>query len=152
MPARMTFEWSQQETNTHQDHVIAHLLGATVLGYFGTEQAIHLLLDMGFIWTLYVDGEMGLLPQGVAISELEVEEGLRALLQEEARALQEHGRWAQGLRAFTIAPVDCQITEVTLEARGREELRILVSGEEGSLAIETSLTTGEAQVHGISPD
>ncbi len=148
----MSFEWSPQETGTHQDHVIAHLLGATVLAYFATEQAVHLLLDMGFIWTVYVDAEMGLLPQGVAISELEVEEGLRALLQEEARALQEHGRWAQGMRAFTIAPVDCLITEVSLEARGREGLRILVSGEDESLAIESSLTTGEMQVHAISAD
>ncbi|HEX8138556.1 MAG TPA: hypothetical protein VF544_13395 [Pyrinomonadaceae bacterium] len=148
----MTSEWSPQETNTHQDHVIAHLLGATVLGYFETEQAVHLLLDMGFIWTVYVDGEMGLLPQGVAIAELEVEEGLRAMLREETQALHDRGLWAQGLRAFTIAPVECLITEVTLEARGREELRILVSGEEGSLAIETSLITGEVQVHGISPN
>jgi hypothetical protein len=145
----MTFEWSPQETGTHQDHVIAHVLGATVLAYFETEQAVHLLLDMGFIWTVYVDGEMGLLPEGVAVSELEVEESVRSLLKEEAQALHDYGLSAEGLRAFTIAPVDCLITEVSLEARGPEERRILVAGEEGSLAIETSLTTGEVQVYGI---
>ena len=146
----MAFEWSPQETGTHQDHVIAHVIGATVLGYFGTEEAVHLLLDMGFIWTIYVDGEMGLLPQGVALSELEVEEGARALLREEAQALHDHGFEVEGLRAFTVAPVACLITEVSLGARGREERRILVAGEDGSLAIETSLITGEVLVHGIS--
>ena len=27
-------EWTVAETNTHQDHVIAHVIGATVVGYF----------------------------------------------------------------------------------------------------------------------
>jgi hypothetical protein len=145
----MAFEWLQQETGTHQDHVIAHVIGATVLGYFRTEQAVHLLLDMGFIWTIYVDGEMGLLPQGVAISELEIEDGVRSLLREEAQALQDSGGEVEGLRAFGIAPVACLITEVSLEARGPEERRILVAGEDASLAIETSLVTSEVVVRGI---
>ncbi|MEA2172806.1 MAG: hypothetical protein QOD00_398, partial [Blastocatellia bacterium] len=30
----MMTEWLDQETSMHQDHVIAHVIGATVLGYF----------------------------------------------------------------------------------------------------------------------
>jgi hypothetical protein len=148
--AEMTFEWSPQETGRHQDHVIAHVIGASVLGYFRTEQAVHLLLDMGFIWTIYVDGEMGLLPQAVAIKELETDEPVRARLRREAEALQDYADAAEGLTEFTASPVECLITEVSLEARGDDERRILVAGEEAVLAIETSLATGEVRVQAIA--
>jgi hypothetical protein len=141
----MAVDWSPQETSTHQDHVIAHVIGATVLGYFRTEQAIQLLMDIGFIWMIYVDGEMGLLPQAVAISELEVDEDVRARLRRESQLLQEDGSAAEGLREFTVAPFDCLITEVSFEACD-DERRILIACEEASLIIETSLLTGEARV------
>ncbi|HEX8143228.1 MAG TPA: hypothetical protein VF553_11575 [Pyrinomonadaceae bacterium] len=141
----MTVDWSPLTTSTHQDHVVAHVIGATVLGYFKTEQAIHLLLDMGFIWMIYVDCEMGLLPQSVAISELEVDEDVRSRLGREAQRLHDDGRAAEGLLEFSAAPADCLITEVSLEARG-DERRILIRGEESTLAIETSLVTGEARL------
>src|SRR2546426_204916 len=68
---RTSMHWTELETSTHQDHVIKHVLGATVLGWCIAGDAAHLLLDIGFLWTVYLDGEMNLLPQGVAISELE---------------------------------------------------------------------------------
>ncbi|HEX8774339.1 MAG TPA: hypothetical protein VF735_12245 [Pyrinomonadaceae bacterium] len=145
----MTFDWSPQETSTHQDHVIAHVIGATVLGYFNTEQAIHLLLDIGFIWTIYVDGEMGLLPQPVAISELEMSEGVRARLRDEAERLLEQGGAADGLREFKASPADCLIVEVSLEA-SHEGHRILIRGEHASILLETSLATGETSVRALS--
>src|SRR6267142_3261126 len=67
-------DWTERETTKHQDHVIAHVLGTTVLGWCIAGDAAHLLLDIGFLWTIYLDGEMNLLPQGVAISELEGDE------------------------------------------------------------------------------
>src|SRR5438309_2708465 len=70
--------WTELETSTHQDHVIKHVLGATVLGWFIAGEAAHLLLDIGFLWTIYLDGEMNLLPQGVAIAELDSEEATGA--------------------------------------------------------------------------
>lgn len=143
----MSLDWEPQETGRHQDHVIAHVIGATVLGFFKTDQAIHILLDIGFIWTIHVDGEMGLLPQPVAISELDVDSEIRARLREDVDSLQRDGRDAEGLAEFTAAPVDCLIAEVTFEARGHER-RILITGEEASLAIETSLVTGE--VHALA--
>jgi hypothetical protein len=145
----VTLDWLPQETSTHQDHVIAHVIGATVLGYFSSEHAIHLLLDIGFIWMIYVDGEMGLLPQSVAIAELEVDENVRARLRHEAQVLHDDGLAAEGLLEFNAAPADCLIVEVGLEAR-EDERRILIKGEEASLVIETSIVTGEAHVQVIS--
>jgi hypothetical protein len=147
--AAMTFDWSPHETSTHQDHVIAHVIGATVLGYFNTEQAIHLLLDIGFIWTIYVDGEMGLLPQSLAINELEVDADVRARLREETDSLQGQGGAADGLVEFKASPAGCLIVEVSLLARDQER-RIFIRGEESSIAIETSLATGEARVRAVS--
>lgn len=62
--------WRPAETNTHQDHVIAHIIGASVLGYFVWDETAFLLLDIGFIWNIYLDGEMGLRPETLAMSEL----------------------------------------------------------------------------------
>ena len=70
----MKTEWTFAETNTHQDHVIAHVIGATVLGHFVWDETAYLLLDIGFIWNIYLDGEMGLVPQSQAIAELKASE------------------------------------------------------------------------------
>jgi len=145
----MTVDWSPHETSTHQDHVIAHVIGATVLGYFTTEQAIHLLLDIGFIWMIYVDGEMGLLLQSVAINELEVDEDVRARLREETQRLHDDGVTTEGLVEYEAPPADCLIVEVSLEARD-EERRIFIRGEQSSLTIETSLVTSEVRVQAVS--
>ena len=59
--------WTMAETNTHQDHVIAHVIGATPLGHFIWDETAYIVLDIGFIWNIYLDMQMGLLPQGVAI-------------------------------------------------------------------------------------
>ncbi len=39
------FIWQPNDTTTHQDHVIAHVIGATVLGYFVFEEALYILLE-----------------------------------------------------------------------------------------------------------
>src|SRR5678815_87061 len=65
--------WIPRQTNTHQDHVIAHVLDATVLGSFVFDEALYILLDIGFVWTIFLDGEMGLLPHPVAINELDID-------------------------------------------------------------------------------
>lgn len=143
----MADDWTPRETSTHQDHVIAHAIGATILGYFMIEQAIAILLDIGFIWTIYVDGEMGLLPQSVMISELEVDAETRVGLREDMQLLETHGPSAEGLAHFKAAPADCLIAEVSFDARGEDERRILIACEESCLAIETSLLTGEVSVH-----
>jgi len=34
--------WRAAETNTHQDHVIAHVIGATPLSYFIWDETVYL--------------------------------------------------------------------------------------------------------------
>src|SRR5207237_1820528 len=123
--------WSPLETTTHQEHVIKHVIGATVLGWFIAGEAAHLLLDMGFLWTIYLDGEMNLLPQGVAIPELDADElngADKAALAFDAELFLKEGREADGLERFTAAPVECLITAVELFAS--ESDRCLVVGDE----------------------
>ena len=43
--------WTELETSTYQDHVIKHVLGATVLGWVVIADAMHVLLDVGLLWT-----------------------------------------------------------------------------------------------------
>src|SRR6266542_4049651 len=103
---RDSSEWSRLETTTHQEHVIKHVVGATVLGWFIAGEAAHLLLDIGFLWTIYLDGEMNLLPQGVAISELDADELTSADKTElafDAQLLLSEGPDAAGLKRFTAS-------------------------------------------------
>src|SRR5260370_32353455 len=105
-------DWNQLETTTHQDHVIAHVLGATVLGWFIAGEAAHLLLDIGFLWTIYLDGEMNLLPHGVAIPEMDADDLTSADKTEvafDAQLLLSEGRDEVGLKRFIAAPVECLV-------------------------------------------
>jgi hypothetical protein len=140
----MSPEWEPHDTSTHQDHVIAHVLGATVLGYFEHDQAAHLVLDIGFIWTIFADGEMGLVPQTMAISELDLEGDAREELRADVQALH-NGPEPAGLRRVTPAPDQCLVTEVGFHASG-ERRRLTITGEASSLVIDTSLLTGEIHV------
>lgn len=141
----MTDQWIPEETSTHQDHVIAHVIGATVLGYFVHEEALHLLLDIGFIWTVYLDGQMVLLPQSVAIDELEAVAETRAQLNREVERLEREGRGAEELRHITPVLEECLITEVRFFAND-DRRRLILTGEETSLVIETSLSTARIEI------
>src|SRR5437870_3315002 len=84
-------DWHVKETTTHQDHVIAHVIGALILGHFVLDEALHIVLDMGFVWTIYVDGQMALLPQTVAIEDLETTEAMKSELKHELVLLMREG-------------------------------------------------------------
>lgn len=106
--------WTVAETNKHQDHVIAHVIGATPLHYFIWDETAYLDLDIGFIWNIYLDMEMGLVPHRLAMSELGVDPELTDL--------------------------DCgPIKSVELFADG-DERRLELNCESGRVAIETSLS------------
>lgn len=140
--------WIESETTKHQDHVIAHVLGATVLGWLIAGESAHLLLDIGFLWTIYLDGEMNLLPQGVAISELDAAEITSADKTElvfDAQLLLSEGREAVGLQRFTAAPVDCLITAVEFFA-SQSDRRIFIKGEQENIDVLTSLESAEVSV------
>jgi len=141
-------DWTESETTKHQDHVIAHVVGATVLGWLIAGEAAHLLLDIGFLWTIYLDGEMNLLPQGVALPELDASEisiADKAELAFDAQLLLSEGREAGGLKRFIAAPVECLITAVDVFAANSER-RLVVRGEIANIEIETSLESDEVRI------
>ncbi len=120
--------WTAAETNTHQDHVIAHVIGATPLGHFIWDETAYVLLDIGFIWNIYLDMEMGLVPQSLAIAEL------------------------NELRAFVDQANDTStgpIESVELFENGNER-RLVLNCESGKLVIETSLTDRWTRIEAAS--
>jgi hypothetical protein len=141
----MPSDWELHETSTHQDHVIAHVIGTTVLGYFEFDQSAHLALDIGFIWTIFADGEMGLVPQLLAIKELELDADAGADLRADLQTLEDEGYAAVGLARLTVAPAGCLITDVSFHAH-ESNRRLQITGEEASLEIVTSLVTGDVHV------
>ena len=101
--------------NKHQDHVVAHVIGATPVGYFIYDETAYVLLDIGFIWNIYLDMEMGLVPERLALSELGVDV-----------------EWQK-------TEVECgPIESVDLFEDGQER-RLVLNGEQGAWVIETSL-------------
>jgi hypothetical protein len=141
-------DWKQLETTTHQDHVIAHVIGATVLGWLIAGEAAHLLLDIGFLWTIYLDGEMNLLPQGVALSEMDadgVSSADKTELVFDAQLLLSEGQQAGGLKRFTAAPLECLIQEIGFFESDLKR-RLVISGEVANIEIETSLESNEVIV------
>ena len=134
-------DWVELETSTYQDHVIKHVLGATVLGWVVIDDAMHVLLDVGLLWTIYVNAEMSLMAQGVAIQDLESETLSRSEVQQlssDAQRLISEGREATDLARFISAPVECTITSVDVFAFN-DQRRIVIVGESAQIKIETSL-------------
>ena len=113
----MIEEWVPAVTNTHQDHVIAHVIGATPLGHFIWDETAYLLLDIGFVWNIYLDLEMGLVPQALAVTELE---DLRNFVDE--------------ANDTSTGPIE----SVAVFTNG-DERRLVLNCESGTLSIETSL-------------
>ena len=144
-------EWHSRETTTHQDHVIAHVVGATVLGYFVFDEALYILLDIGFVWTIFLDGEMTLLPHPVVVAELEIDQQGREEIKADIDLLLGDNELVEALSRIQPPPLNCQssacrIEEITFFAQD-EKRRLILKGEEVSLAIETSLTTAEIRVY-----
>ena len=132
--------WTELETSTYQDHVIKHVLGATVLGWVLIEDALHALLDVGLLWTIYINGEMGLMAQSVAIEDLETEQLDHAeimKLTSDAQRLMSEGREAERLLRFTGAPVDCTIVAVEVFACDSQR-RVVIVGETAAIEVEMS--------------
>jgi hypothetical protein len=141
-------DWESAETNTHQDHVIAHVIGATVVGYFVFDETAFLLLDIGFIWHMYLDGEMGLRPHPVAIAELETDHSTKTELQAHVdAALQQRGDDRESL--FNPLPNVSPIQSVEFFVRENAR-RLLIACEEGNIVVETLLDSGEVTIHANS--
>ena len=147
----MTDTWFPRETTTHQDHVIAHVLGTTVLGYFVFDEALYLVLDIGFIWNIYVDGEMGLLPHPVAVSELDFEATVREEIRADIELLLQNNFISEKLLRITPTRLHTgdspgEISEIRFFESG-DRRRLVLSCESATLVVETFPTKGEFQVY-----
>jgi hypothetical protein len=134
--------WSPLETNTHQDHVIAHVIGTTVLGTFTWDETLYLLLDIGFIWNVYLDAEMGLLPHPVAINELDSDDTFKTNLRTDVDVLLQDGDQLSGMQP---SGVRSPIKAVDLFEDGSDK-RLEIVCEEGVLIIQTSLDRREIEI------
>jgi hypothetical protein len=133
--------WTAAETNTHQDHVIAHVIGATPLGHFIWDETAFILLDIGFIWNLYLDMEMGLLPHPVVIAELDADDATRSELRSDVDLLL-RGESPSRMRAIEH-PTPIQSVELL---GSEDERRLELICEQGKVAIETSLSHGWTRI------
>ena len=121
--------WRPAETNTHQDHVIAHVIGASVLGHFVWDETAYLSLDIGFIWHIYLDGEMGLVPETLAWSELRAATG------------QEFENVTRLMRVPNPAPIISVDFFETDDGR-----RLVLNCETGSVELEMSLVNRQIKI------
>ena len=137
-------EWELANTNTHQDHVIAHVIGATVLGHFIWDETAYLLLDIGFIWNIYLDVEMGLVPQTVAIAELDAGAQVKAEIAADVDqiALSDEPSLVRVERCAVRSPITSVDFLVSENSR-----RLCLNCEAGSIVVETSLETAEINLY-----
>lgn len=136
-------EWSQLATSRYQEHVIAHVVGATALGHFIIDDAAYVLLDIALIWTVYTSGEMALMPQAVVISDLEVDEDVKAELFADAERL--HKGEAEPLERMTPMPEGYLISDVKIYAQA-ERRRVVVEGAESGFVFEGLPAQGQIRM------
>jgi hypothetical protein len=104
------------------------------------------------LWTIYINAEMSLMAQAVAIQDLENERVTRsdiAQLTADAECLISDGRETASLNRFIGAPIECLITGVDV-FQSDARRRIVVVGESGDIEIETSLEPPEFTIEAKS--
>jgi hypothetical protein len=143
----MMHEWSQVDSSRYQDHVIAHVVGATALGYFIIDDAAYVLLDIALIWTIYTSGEMALMPQAVVISDLEADEDVKRELMADVDHL--HNTETEQLTRMSQMPARFLIREVNIYAKD-ERRRVTLEAEAASFTFEGSPERGEIRVKEVS--
>jgi hypothetical protein len=147
----MAAEWQFTETTTHQDHVIAHLVDATVLGYWVLDEVLYVLLDIGFVWIVFLDGQMTLLPHPVAVGELETSDNVRDAIKADIDLLLGDNVATDTLSQLKPPPLSCQSDQCRIRSveflESGDDRRLLIHGEHAGLSIEMSLLTAEIRVH-----
>lgn len=140
----MQLDWQPAETSTHQDAVVAHVLGATVLGYFVHDETAHLLLDIGFIWSIYLDGQMVLLPHPVTTSELHVDEIMRQEVRRDIELLLKGSDVK--LERLLVPPIHAELSSVEFYEHG-DQRQIRLCSDAGDLVLTTQPEQGQADIH-----
>src|ERR1041384_1565901 len=140
--------WTELETSTYQHHVIQHVIGATVLGWFIAEDAVHFVLDIGLLWTIYVNAEMNLMALFVAIEDLESEGLSRQVIEEltaDAQRLLDSGRDGTDLKHFNAVSVNFILEEVALFSADSLR-RTFIAGETAMIDVCTSSDDSSVKV------
>jgi hypothetical protein len=147
----MAESWQVKDTTSHQDHVIAHVVGATVLGYWITDEVLYILLDIGFVWIVFLDGQMTLLPHPVAASELEIPDDVRDEIKADIDLLLGDNISVETLTRLQPPPLNCRNDACQIKRvdffEWDDRRRLLVHGERTSLSIETSLASAEIRIY-----
>jgi hypothetical protein len=138
-------DWKLAETNTHQDHVIAHVVGASVMAFFIWDETAYLLLDIGFIWNIYLDGEMGLVPQTQAVNELSADSALKNQVRDDVDAITRELDKAV-LKVMSRPKLTSPIETVEFFASDISR-RLVLACEETTLVVETYLDTAEVKIY-----
>ena len=140
--------WAEAGADTYREHVVAHVVGATVLGHFETEDALHMLLDIGFVWTVFVDGQMLLRHERLALAELDIAEDARAALAADVDELQGEAVAGSRLSHARRAPAGCLVREVFLYENGARR-RLVVRGDGAGLLAESRADAGGVTVRDL---
>lgn len=147
----MAHSWQLAETTTHQDHVIAHIVDATVLGYWVLDEVLYVLLDIGFVWIVFLDGQMTLLPHPVAAGELDTTNDVREAIKADIDLLLGDNVVTDRLSQLKPPPLSCQSDACRIRSveflESGEDRRLLIHGEHASLSIEMLLSTAEIRVN-----
>ena len=147
----MAHNWQLTETTTHQDHVIAHIVGATVLGYWVLDEVLYVLLDIGFVWIVFLDGQMTLLPHPVAVAELETFDNVREAIKADIDLLLGDNVAIDRLTQIKPPPMSCQSDACRIKSveffESGDDRRLLVHGEHASLSIDMLLLTAEIRLN-----
>ena len=126
--------WTAAETNTHQDHVIAHVIGATPLGHFIWDETAYVLLDIGFIWNIYLNIEMGLVPHSMAITELEEDDAFKSELRSDIDRLVRGEAPVRMKAVYNATPIE----SIDLFESG-DSRRLVLYCEQGEVVVETQM-------------
>jgi hypothetical protein len=103
-----------------------------VLSHFVWDETAYLLLDIGFVWNIYLDGEMGLVPETLAMAEL------RANIQDDFENVT---RLVPTPNPSPIQSVEFFETDEIGGAR-----RLVLNCESGTIVLEMSFSTREIRV------
>ena len=147
----MAQTWQLTETSTHQDHVIAHVVDATVLGYWVLDEVLYVLLDIGFVWIVFLDGQMTLLPHPVAIAELDTSDDVKEAIKADIDLLLGDNMVTDRLSQIKPPPMSCQSDACRIRSveflESGDDRRLLVHGEHASMSIEMLLSSAEIRVN-----
>jgi len=116
------------------------VIGATLLGHFIWDETAYLLLDIGFMWNIYLDGEMGLVPQRVTVTELDADDKTKTELRTGIDLLSQGKPGKPGTPAHLTRMDHVGPIETVDFFESEDGRRLVLTCEQAIVVIETSLS------------